>query len=185
MHVVADMVRTAVPHVFANLIVRGQQTDLFQLLTAIAAGGLIHIVHEHTGLDDGEHVVRRIEGTLIQHALLFRVFAVARPATGDIVALAVPLRANVIQDHIAVFGLSHVAVVMDAKVVFAGGNDGVERGLKYAGAGEGVVELGFILVLIHAGVRSAHHAQNALARNGHGTTHGVNLARSLQGTQAL
>ncbi len=28
-HVVADMVRTAVPHVFANLIVRGQQTDLF------------------------------------------------------------------------------------------------------------------------------------------------------------
>ena len=57
MYIVADMVRAAVPHIFADFIVARKQSELFELLIAVAAGGLIHIVHQHARLDDGEHVI--------------------------------------------------------------------------------------------------------------------------------
>ena len=119
MHVVPDVMRAAVPHVFPNFFIRVELSNGLQLLIAVFPGGQIHRGHGHARLDDGKPVLRGVVGALIQRGLLLGKPAVAGPSAGYIVDLVVPPGAHVVQDHVAVLGLAGVAVIVDAKIVLA------------------------------------------------------------------
>ena len=74
---------------------------------------------------------------------------------------------------------------MDAEVVLPGGDDAGESGGEAAVLRERIVELRLVLVFIKAGLRGAHHGQDAVARDLRGPADGVDLARLLDRALAV
>ena len=183
MHVVAHMVCAAVPHIAPDVFRLVQHARVAEQRRVVAANRRIHLRHREARLDNGEHVVRRLQRTVEQQLLLVREAPVARETAADVGHQAVMLRADVVEYHVAVVRLSAVGIIVDAEVVLPRADDGRERGPLRAVLGQRVVKFRLVLIFVHPRTARLHHCQNALARHLFRLADGVDFAGLLDEPQ--
>ena len=183
MHIIADMVCAAVPHVAPDVFRLVQHARVAEQRCVVAANRCVHLRHREARLDDGEHVVRRLQRAVEQQLLLIREAPVARETAADVGHQAVMLRADIVEHHVAVVRLPAVGIIVDAEVVFPRADDGRERGPLRAVLGQRVVKFRLVLVFVHPRTARLHHCQNALARHLFRLADGVDFAGLLDEPQ--
>ena len=158
-HVVSDVMRTAVPHISADIVHRIQHARVLEQRGVIAAYRRINVLHAHTGLNYREHVVGGGKHAFVQYALLFGEMAVAGPAARNVGYHAVVLCTHVVKYHVAVLSLAGVAVIMNAEVIAPRGYDRRETVAFRAVLPQRVIEVGLVLIFVLARTGMAHHVQ--------------------------
>ena len=183
MHIVADMVCAAVPHIAPDVFRLVQHARVAEQRCVVAANRCVHLRHREARLDNGEHVIRRLQRAVEQQLLLVREAPVARETAADVGHQAVMLRADIVEHHVAVVRLPAVGIIVDAEVVFPRADDGRERRPLRAVLGQRIVKFRLVLVFVHPRTARLHHCQNALARHLFRLADGVDFAGLLDEPQ--
>jgi len=164
-----------------------EEATLDQLGEADTLSKTVHIGPHHAGLHLSLNATLHGKNGLVDIALVLSELAVGREGGGQITIIAVVFATTIDQDHITVLdltiiGKSSMAVVQSGSVGTAGA-DGSVANIAATTVEVAVVEEGGLkLVLVHAGLDSAHDSLVSLSGHSDDIAHDLDLSRALGNT---
>ena len=150
MHIISDMMCSAMPDISPYILKFITYAYFLQLFEIIPPYFLIHKRHGKTGTQNMKHIIGSVVSAGIQKPLFFVEFTIDGPASGYIIDFIIPAGAHIVENHVPIMCLPFVGIVMNAEIVFPGGNNGRKAGRKNTALCQGIIKFCFILVLIHA-----------------------------------